>query len=728
LNEHHHTEDPTPPSPTNQEDDKPVDLIPKTALLYHPRVGDPLDLLVDMGSGVVVGRSDSFHKKYANAGLGMIGAVTETSDDVLTSLFGMPVQLDFVSPHVMLVAGKRGSGKSYTLGIIAEELALAMERKEIEVAGVVIDTVDVFRQSIEPNEDQADLLEKWAMEARGFPFAVYIPRRTYAGLPDEVKKKARLYPLAISPKELTASDWGFVLEKGGQLSTAMDNLMGDVLESLRKGYVRENGENVSLKRDFSIPDMIQCIESNPSILELYQPASRTAMIQRLRRADRLGVFHPGGTSAQDLAVAGQITIIDVAPLGSDAHTVLAILTNMLCRQVLTYRMAWTDEGESAREELPPTWLIIDEAHTLVPKSGSTPAKEAIVGYAKLGRRFGCSLVLCTQQPSAVSDEAISQADIILSHSLSHDNDIKALMQRAPAVMPDKFRDKVFISSLPRGVGIVFDQSTENKRGFMIQVRPRVSQHGGTDRLSALFEAARLMIPDEVELEDVEIMGAAAPELIEEDIAEELPAVPRPPLKLSKEDWEIMDAWMKEYVEAYFDSQKQEYAITEEIAPRAEDDAAKPLLQWDLTDADALEDYTPAEIDGSVVSIRRFGPITVSLLEKAIARKVLYSPVTHDYLFGRDSYARETTSIIRSDIEPHLLVVEVISKMGGMGLQVDSIEDSDGFSFVLLRKDGIRAGLSVGASGSMTCVVVTVVGDNRKEVASISHQLSEIDEK
>ncbi|MHA2072001.1 MAG: hypothetical protein ACW985_09480, partial [Candidatus Thorarchaeota archaeon] len=101
MNEHHHSEDSTPPSRITQEDDRPVDLIPKTALEYHPRVGDPLDLLVDMGSGVVIGRSDSFHKKYPNAGLGMIGAVTETSDDVLTSLFGMPVKLDFVSPHVM---------------------------------------------------------------------------------------------------------------------------------------------------------------------------------------------------------------------------------------------------------------------------------------------------------------------------------------------------------------------------------------------------------------------------------------------------------------------------------------------------------------------------------------------------------------------------------------------------------------------------------------------------
>jgi hypothetical protein len=237
-----------------------------------------------------------------------------------------------------------------------------------------------------------------------------------------------------------------------------------------------------------------------------------------------------------------------------------------------------------------------------------------------------------------------------------------------------------------------------------------------------------MIPDEVELEEPEIKGAAAPELIDDAIVENLPDVPRPPLKLSKEDWEIMDAWMKEYIEAYFDRQKQEYAITEEIAPREEDDAAKPFLEWDLTDTDDLEEYTPAEIDGSVVSIRRFGPITPTLLEKAIARKVLYSPATHTFLFGRDSTMRETTSIMRTDIEPRLLVEKVVSRMGTMGMQVDSIKDSEGFSFVLLRREGTRAGLSVGASGSMTCVAVAVVGDSRKEVVSISNQLSELTEK
>ncbi|MFW9817794.1 MAG: helicase HerA domain-containing protein, partial [Candidatus Thorarchaeota archaeon] len=250
--------------------DKPVELLPKKALPYHPRVGDPLDLLVDLSVGVVIGRSESFHRKYRNGGLGMIGGVAESSDDILTSLMGMPLNLDLMGPHVMLVAGKRGSGKSYTLGIIAEELALAMERREIQVAAVVVDTVDVFRQMVDSNDEQQDLLEKWGLESRGFPVSVYIPRRTYVGLPDEVKKKNRLFPLSIGPRELTVSDWGYVLEKGGTLSTTMENLIGEVLDSIRKGYVLGSGEKVTLKRDFSIKEMIKCIESSPTITELYK--------------------------------------------------------------------------------------------------------------------------------------------------------------------------------------------------------------------------------------------------------------------------------------------------------------------------------------------------------------------------------------------------------------------------------------------------------------------------
>ena len=722
--------EPEPDTPNEEEidaarlSDKPVELLPKPALPYHPRVGDPLDLLVDLSVGVVLGRSESFHRKYHTGGLGMIGGISETSDDILTSLMGMPLNLDLMSPHVMFVAGKRGSGKSYTLGIIAEELALAMERKEIEVAVVVVDTVDVFRQMVEPNEEQTDLLKKWGLEARGFPVSVYIPRRTYVGLPDEVKKKNRLFPLSIGPRELTVSDWGYVLEKGGTLSTTMENLIGETLDSIRKGFVLESGAKVQLKRDFSIKDMIKCIETNPTIIELYKPSTKTAMIQRLKRTDRLGVFNPGGTSAQDLAVAGQITIIDVAPLGSDAEAVLAILTNMLCRQVLTYRMAWTDEGTSAREELPPTWLIIDEAHTLVPKSGHTPAKDAIIGYAKLGRRFGCSLVLCTQQPSAVSDDAISQADIILSHSLSHDIDIRALQQRAPAVMPEQFRDKVFISSLPRGVALVFDQNTENKRGFIMQVRPRLSQHGGTDRLSGLFEAVRLLIPEEepeevtmIEEEEQIVYGEITGS--EEGIADAPPEIPRPPLKLSKDDWQVLDGWMKDYVKTLFTEQMQEYDITDEPSPRVEE---PPVIKEKAPPEIAIERVSVTELDIDQIRIRKFGPMSKNLLGKAATRQVLYSRASHEFLFTSENDVREILLVEREGVDPTEAIEDVTSGIISTGMVLDELLHEGAFTFVCFRKDGVRAAFTVGISESNISIPVVAIGASRKAVSALADKI------
>ena len=706
--------------------DKPVELLPKSALSYHPRIGDPLDLLVDLSVGVVLGRSESFHRKYYTGGLGFIGGVAETSDDILTSLMGMPVNLDLMSPHVMFVAGKRGSGKSYTLGIIAEELALAMERREIEVAAVVVDTVDVFRQMVDQNDDQAELLKKWDLEAKGFPVSVYIPRRTYVGLPDEVKKKARLFPLSIGPRELNVSDWGYVLEKGGSLSTTMENLIGETLDSIRKGYTLNSGEKVSLKRDFSIKDMIRCIEANPVIEELYKPSTRTALIQRLKRADRLGVFHPGGTSAQDLAIAGQITVIDVAPLGSDAEPVLAILTNMLCRQVLTYRMSWTDEGTSAREELPPTWLIIDEAHTLVPRSGHTPAKDAIVAYAKLGRRFGCSLVLCTQQPSAVSDDAISQADLIVSHSLSHDNDIRALQQRAPAVMPEQFRDKVFISSLPRGVALVFDQTTENKRGFIMQARPRLSKHGGSDRLSGLFEAVRLLVPEDVE-DEVEPAPEEkeAEEMLpepEEATTEALPDVPRPPLKLSKEDWKVLDGWMKDYIKTLFDQQKQEYDITDEPAPRVEE----PPTEQKSTDMEwELERVPITELDVEQIRIKKFGSLSALLLGKAMTRQVLYSRASHEFLFTSEKDVRETLLVERDGVDPLELAEEATSGLQSVGMTLHELIHENDFTFVCFRVDGLRAAFTIGVSDDKVSLPIVVIGGNKAVVAKFASKIRSI---
>ncbi len=87
--------------------------------------------------------------------------------------------------------------------------------------------------------------------------------------------------------------------------------------------------------------------------------------------------------------------------------------------------------------------------------------------------------------------------------------------------------------------------------------------------------------------------------------------------------------------------------------------------------------------------------------------------------------RETSAILKRDIEPHLLFEAVVKDLSDSGMTVDSVEHGEGFSFVLLQKGDIRAALSGGATGPLSCVSAVLVGDDRKEVATISSKLAKV---
>lgn len=61
---------------------------------------------------------------------------------------GAPLHLDLNDPHAMLIVGKRGYGKSYTMGVVAESLA-----RTPEVAPVLIDPMGVFATLAKSSSD-----------------------------------------------------------------------------------------------------------------------------------------------------------------------------------------------------------------------------------------------------------------------------------------------------------------------------------------------------------------------------------------------------------------------------------------------------------------------------------------------------------------------------------------------------------------------------------------------
>src|SRR5262249_20874781 len=77
------------------------------------------------------------------------------------------------------------------------------------------------------------------------------------------------------------------------------------------------------------------------------------------------------------------------------------------------------------------WMVLDEAHVLVPSDGATAATEPLIDYVKRGRDAGLSLIFATQQPSAVTSKLMSQVDLTITHTLGFESDLVAAVARMP---------------------------------------------------------------------------------------------------------------------------------------------------------------------------------------------------------------------------------------------------------------------------------------------------------
>jgi DNA helicase HerA-like ATPase len=138
------------------------------------------------------------------------------------------------------------------------------------------------------------------------------------------------------------------------------------------------------------------------------------------------------------------------------------------------------------EHLPErAWCIIDEAHVICPAGYESSATRSVIEYVKRGRDAGLSLVLATQQPSAIDTRVLSQVDLTLVHRLTFDGDISAALARIPASLPDTFMfgtsekdPRVLVRLLESGEAIIGDSQAD--RAFLGVVRPRVTAHGGAE--------------------------------------------------------------------------------------------------------------------------------------------------------------------------------------------------------------------------------------------------------
>lgn len=399
------------------------------------------------------------------------------------------VNLDSASPHVIFVCGARGSGKSYTLGVIAEEIA----RNESDIAAVLVDPIGVFWSMKYKNQEKKEIekLKNLDMEPEGIEsLSVFVPTGYKADIPRETYDDE----FSFKPNALNTDDW--CLTFGIDRYSPQGLLLERTLEEVRSGYTRQLGDkfeggsrNVPPKEDFSINDLLECMNHDEEILSKdrgFRGSTRRALTSRLTAAKDWGIF---GSSKRlsDLIRPGQISVIDISFL---SENIGSLVLGILARKILSARKAAArkeavqdlrGEKETGSGSIPPTWLMVDEAHSFAPSTGKTAATNPLVEYVKQGRRPGLSAVLSTQQPSALNSKIISQLDILISHRLSFENDIKEVRKRIPTSLPGDLKEPESLKRLSEGRAIVSDRQTN--RAFVISVRPRYSQHEGRERVT-----------------------------------------------------------------------------------------------------------------------------------------------------------------------------------------------------------------------------------------------------
>ncbi|MEA3414514.1 MAG: ATP-binding protein [Nanoarchaeota archaeon] len=424
-----------------------------------------------MSYNIIVGRNETDKKKLGDRGLIRIGKgfVKMGSYNSLSN----NIYLDVARSHVVLIAGKRGSGKSYTMGVLTEEISNLSKDISGNIGSLIFDTMGIYWTMKYANEKDKTLLHDWKLQPKNLPVKVFVPFGAYdnfveKGIPVDEK-------FALDVSEMNPEDW--VLTFGLNLIEPVSILIVRTLLALKE------------KGSYVIKDIVEALEKDKKS----ERETINAAAGLFEAAESWGIFAEKNikpTKIKDLVTGGLTSILDLSVYNSiGAFNVRALVISLVSRKLFNERMAARkieeikaiakgfDLSESEEEkETPLIWLFIDEAHEFLPLNEKIISTDALVQILREGRQPGLSLVLATQQPGKIHTDVMTQSDIVLAHRVTSKPDVEALNSMMQSYLTNTIQG--YMNDLPglKGSAIILDDNSE--RIYPMRMRPRFTWHGG----------------------------------------------------------------------------------------------------------------------------------------------------------------------------------------------------------------------------------------------------------
>jgi hypothetical protein len=421
-----------------------------------------------MAIEVTIGRDAQDKQRFGKEGLIYLGK-GYVKMGTYTSLSNT-IKVDIARSHAILIAGKRGSGKSYTLGAIAEELASLPRETARNISSLIFDTMGIFWTMKFKNEKDLPLLRQWNLDTKELPVHVLVPFGKVALYEQNAIPYDKGFSLA--PHEVQAEDWITIF------NLSLTSPEGVVIQTALS----------TLPENHTIADIRQAVEQN----EKATTETKNIVSALFSAVQTWGVFAEDGqgTTIKELLSPGATTVIDTSVYSSiGAFNIRALVISILTRKIVSSRMASRKSEErqalyhgqeylsyKSSTQDPLVWLFIDEAHEFLPKEGSTPATDALIQVLREGRQPGISIVLATQQPGKIHTDVLSQSDIVIAHRVTAQADVDALQSMMQSYLLSSLKQALDDLPSEKGAALVLDDNSE--RLYPIRVRPRFTWHGG----------------------------------------------------------------------------------------------------------------------------------------------------------------------------------------------------------------------------------------------------------
>lgn len=355
----------------------------------------------------------------------------------------VPIALDvkeLVSTHMAILAGT-GSGKSYTAGVLVEELLLPHNR-----AAVLI---------FDPHGEYSTLEEMRGHSAfkgdDGYAPQVKVLR------PDDIRIRVSsleyadilmlLPEMSDRQQSILSKAYAFLKRKKGQSRWDVQDLIQAVFDA-----DRQTDEDGNEKAGSSAP----------------------ALEWKLDRLDRSDYFDAMEHLApRDLFEPGQVTVLQMNEISQEEQQVIcaAILRQVNQARINTQKELITPDDENY---LPyPVFILLEEAHRFAPANEPSRCKAVLRTILSEGRKFGMGVGLITQRPGKLDSDVLSQCMSQFIMRIVNPVDQDSLKYGVEAAGRDLLKE---LPALTKGQIIISGACVNTP--VLCKVRRRLTTHGG----------------------------------------------------------------------------------------------------------------------------------------------------------------------------------------------------------------------------------------------------------